>query len=505
MPGDTTTATPNWTALQGRILDGGYEIDECLLANSASASFKVRVLGDRYTQAVVNVFTADSAPIEQYALWQEALELRHPNISTPISVGRLHWEGESYPYVILHKADENLAAVLQERALTPVEARELLRSVGAGLEHLHANGFVHSVLSPEHILAIGDSIRLSSTSIRRINTPLEDGEAEAPYKAPESTSENLTTAADVWCLGATLFEVLTQKKCAENCLEDARALPAPFDWMVERCLNPESHERATLSEVFAILSGESTRPAPKPEPVPLAMAAGAEARAPSITANPQPVVAKPADAPRPPITANPNPRTLPRPVESPRPKLAPSPKPVYTESRPRLPTFPEEKPQESPRIKFLSYTFLAIVLAGGLLWLARPKPERPRPTVNSAAHTPTSPTPGSETRTVQPDGGMTGATGHPAVGSSSTSPASKNDVWRVVVFTFDRREDAEKRAQSLGQEHPGFNPEVFSRDSAGPFLVVLGGPMTRDQAFRMRQRARASGFPRDSYAQNFDH
>jgi eukaryotic-like serine/threonine-protein kinase len=505
MPGETTTATPNWTALQGRILDGGYEVDECLLANPASASFKVRVLGDRFTQAVVNVFTAEAAPIEQCALWQEAVELRHPNISTPITVGRLHWDGDSYPYVILHKADENLAAVLGERALTPIEARELLRSVGAGLEHLHANGFVHSVLSPEHILAMGDAIRLSSTSIRRINTPLEDGETEAAYKAPESGAENLTTAADVWCLGATLFEVLTQKKYAENCLEDARALPAPFDWIVERCLNAESHERATLSEVFAILSGESTRPAPKPEPAPLAMAAGTEARAPSATANPQTAPAKPLDGPRPPVSANPNPRTLPRPVESPRPKLAPSPKPVYTENRPRLPTFPEEKPQESPRIKFLSYTFLAIVLAGGLLWLARPKPEKARPTVNPVAHTQTSPTPGSETRTVQPDGTMTGATGHPGAVSGSSGPAGKNEIWRVVVLTFVRREDAEKQAQSLGQTHPGFSPEVFSRDANGPFLVVLGGPMTRDQAVRMRQRARSSGFPRDSYVQNFDH
>lgn len=525
MPSEITTATPNWTALQGKVLEGGYEISECLLANPASASFKVRVLGDRYMQAVVNVFTNEAAPLEQYALWQEAIELRHPNISAPITVGRLEWEGAAYPYVVLYKADENLAGVLAIRALGTDETRELLRSVGAGLEYLHANGFVHSVLGPERILAMGDSIQLSSTSIRRINTPLE-GESEAGYRAPESMGENLTVAADVWCLGATLYEALTQKKCGEDCREQARSLPVPFDWIVERCLEPEPHERPTLSEVFAILSGELKRPEPKPEPAPVALAATAGV-SPAIAPAQAPTVVPSANGPgAAPTTAKPaNPpfthrtQTL-RPVESPRPKLAPSLKPVYTENRPRRPQFVDEKPQESARTKFLSYALLAIVLAGGLLWLARPKPEKPRPTVNPAAHTPSAtPTPGSETRTVQPRPTTPSADSRAAAAPAAVAPAAidptaarsaaaassgRPDIWRVVVFTFARKVDAEKRAQALGQEHPGFNPEVFSRNDSGPYMVVLGGPMTHDEAMRLRQKARSSGFPRDSYAQNFN-
>jgi hypothetical protein len=559
MASEITTSTPNWTALQGKILDGGYEIAECLLTSSESASFRIRVLGDRSTHAVVNVFTPNAAPLEQYLLWQEALELRHPQISSPISVGRLEWEGASYPYVVLHKADENLAGVIRDRALTTGEAREVLRSVGAGLEYLHANGFVHSALSPEHVLALGDAIRISSTTIRRINTPVEDGEPDVTYKAPESSAENLTVAADIWCTGATLFEVLTQKKCTEDCREQAKSLPEPFDWIVERCLDPEPHERPTLSEVFAMLSGAVKRPQPpKEEAEPAVMAAGAGAStavasspaspelSPSVASASEPApaaavastaapvtasaAAAPAEAPR---SADPasSPRRIDgtprgarsrtpqvppaRPAEPLRPKLTASPKPVYTENRPRSPLLADDKPEESPRVKFLSYAFLAIMVAGGLLWLARPKPEKPHlTTVSPGAHTQTvppepaspagtPPVPGSSAAVSQAPAGIPAS--HQTAAGASGVAAMPASSWRVVVFTFAHKDDAARQAQALNAKHPGFDPQVFSPDAKGPYLIVLGGPMTRDEASRVRQKARSIGFPHDAYIQNFSH
>ncbi len=559
MPSETTTSTPNWTALQGRVLDGGYEISECLLTNPASATFRIRVLGDRSALVLVNIFTAEAAPLEQYLLWQEALDLRHPNVSTPITVGRLNWDGASYPYVLLRKADENLAGVLGERALTPAETREVVRGVGAGLEYLHASGFVHAALSPEHVLAVGDTIRISSTSIRRINTPVEDGESDAGYRAPESAAENLTMPADVWCLGATLFEVLTRQKCAGDCREQVKALPDPFDWIVERCLETEPHDRPTLSEVFAMLSGGVKRPAAEPvaDVAVMTAAAGASAGVYSAT-GPEPagaaasavsgaayssgaataaattVEAPPAastishqpaeigrgaaqrQAPATPRStsssglASPGPSG--RPTESPRPKLTGAVKPVYTDNRPRVPQLVRDSPTESPRIKFLSYAFLAIVLAGGLLWLTRPKPERPHPSPSTpAARTQTvTPPNGSSTAAVastQPESGSSATRKSPAAASSSASSTafSPANSWRVVVFTFSRKQEAESRARNLSTRHPGFNPEVYLPDAKGPYLIVLGGPMSRDEANRLRQKARAAGFPRDAYVQNFNH
>jgi hypothetical protein len=53
-------------------------------------------------------------------------------------------------------------------------------------------------------------------------------------------------------------------------------------------------------------------------------------------------------------------------------------------------------------------------------------------------------------------------------------------------------------------KHPGFSPEVFSpKGSGAPYLVILGGQLSHDQAIKVRQRARAAGMPRDTYIQNF--
>ena len=46
-------------------------------------------------------------------------------------------------------------------------------------------------------------------------------------------------------------------------------------------------------------------------------------------------------------------------------------------------------------------------------------------------------------------------------------------------------------------------PEVFTPNGRAPYLVTVGGAMTRDQAFALVKKGRAEGLPRDSYAQNY--
>jgi hypothetical protein len=58
----------------------------------------------------------------------------------------------------------------------------------------------------------------------------------------------------------------------------------------------------------------------------------------------------------------------------------------------------------------------------------------------------------------------------------------------------------------INQKHAQLKAEAFSADgSSGPYLVVVGGGMTRDGAKRFRQEAVRAGMPRDSYFQNFNH
>ncbi len=76
-------------------------------------------------------------------------------------------------------------------------------------------------------------------------------------------------------------------------------------------------------------------------------------------------------------------------------------------------------------------------------------------------------------------------------------------MWHVIVYTYDLQDKAQRKADELAQQHPDLHPQVFSPTGSRPFLVTLGGGMTRDEAFALRNKARSEGMPRDIYAQNW--
>jgi hypothetical protein len=79
------------------------------------------------------------------------------------------------------------------------------------------------------------------------------------------------------------------------------------------------------------------------------------------------------------------------------------------------------------------------------------------------------------------------------------------EYWRVIVYTYAGAAAAEKKAQSIHAKWPGVEAEVFAPNGSGrpPYLVALGGRMTRDEAVRLLKIARGKGMPRDTYIQNY--
>ena len=77
--------------------------------------------------------------------------------------------------------------------------------------------------------------------------------------------------------------------------------------------------------------------------------------------------------------------------------------------------------------------------------------------------------------------------------------------WRVVAYTFSNLSGAEKRAEAINQKHAGFHAEVFTPKGRGraPFLVALGGRMSRSEALALQKKARAHGLPRDTFIRNY--
>ena len=519
MATQSIAASPNWTGLLGRVLDGGYELDDCLGTAPDAASFNVRVLGDRFSKVVASVFAPNSVSAEQFALWKDALELHSPHLCSPIAVSNLEWNGAVFPYILLYKADENLAGAIKERSLTAEETRELLASLNAALSYLHDRGFIHAALSPQEILAIGTSILLSTTAIRRINTPVAQHVFTDTYKAPESDSENLTPAADLWCLGATAYEVLTRTKFKQEERDQSESLPVPFNSIVYRCTDSDPQTRCSLADIQSMLQGEQLHEFAKSEPaaqslpetptaaesIPLSLPAEVLTPAPPVPAPPPAVLVRPIV-----VSASAESRSS----QSTRPRLAPPAKPVFRDEQPRTGLFSPQTPSESSRVKFWSYAALGVVLVACLLWITRPRSSKVHPTAKSnvasstrelPAQTGSAPVPGAQSRMVGP---ASTAPASPAVSSNRPSPSinaagTRSEVWRVVVYTFAKQEDAQRRVQAINTKHPGLNPEVISSTGKSPYLVTLGNASSRDEANRLRQKARASGLPHDAYIQNF--
>lgn len=75
--------------------------------------------------------------------------------------------------------------------------------------------------------------------------------------------------------------------------------------------------------------------------------------------------------------------------------------------------------------------------------------------------------------------------------------------WRVVAFTYNHKDQAQKKVSSLAQKLPGLQPEIFSPNGRAPWLVTVGGPLQKEDAYALARKAGGLGLPRDTYAQNY--
>ena len=252
---ETFRADLEWTSLEGAILDGGYELKRLLSHSGEEAVFQVRVLGGAGLELTAKFHRAGpSQSAGQLAIWELLRELPHRNLSAPVASGRKIVDGRETVYVLLAIPDDRLSSLAGERALTEEEARKVLRSSMKALGHLHANGLAHGCISPEQILAHGETVLLAGECVRKLNDAPPLDIVKPRYLAPECRSFQSTAAADVWCLGATLFETLAQKVYPDDAA-GAKATIAglPLAIVLRRCLTKDPDKRATLGELLAIL------------------------------------------------------------------------------------------------------------------------------------------------------------------------------------------------------------------------------------------------------------
>jgi serine/threonine protein kinase len=153
-------------------------------------------------------------------------------------------------------ADQTLAQVLPQRALSPEEAQELLIPTLDALAFLHQKELVHGRLKPSNFLVVDDQLKLASDTISSVGKPTTGTVSISVYDPPDQKDAVRSTAADVWDLGILLVEALTQRpplwpdERAENAILPVK-LPQPFLDIVRRCLSRPAANRPTAMELQA--------------------------------------------------------------------------------------------------------------------------------------------------------------------------------------------------------------------------------------------------------------
>jgi TonB family protein len=162
-------------------------------------------------------------------------------------------------------AEEDLSLILPNRALSPDEVREMLPLILDALQYLHSHGFVHARLKPSNIQAANDQLKLSIDGVCAPHERGSSGEKPSPYDPPELAPTGPSPAGDVWSLGMTIVEVLTQRLPIWEWTGHAdppapRTLPAPFLEIVRNCLRRDPAMRCKLREISENLEPESALP-----------------------------------------------------------------------------------------------------------------------------------------------------------------------------------------------------------------------------------------------------
>jgi predicted ATPase len=227
-----------------------------------------------------------------------ASALSHPNIVTIYDVGSI----EGLPYIVMEWIEgETLRQKLKHGPLALPELLDIASRIADALTAAHDGEILHRDLKPENIMVAADGrVKVLDFGIaRRMATP-EGATAEIAsmtrpgsvigtpgYMSPEQArGEKLDFRSDQFSFGAVLYEMATgQRAFAGDSAADMQAAiilrqpepltrlnpqaPAPFQWLVERCLAkaPQSRFESTGElgrELAAIVARTSQRVAAVP-------------------------------------------------------------------------------------------------------------------------------------------------------------------------------------------------------------------------------------------------
>ena len=388
---------------------------------------------------VIRLIEAHFDEDEILARWRGVTALDNPNVLKLEEFGQVTLDGTSLVYAVMEPVDANLGEALTGQRLTVPETRELAVSLIAVLEALHTHGFVHEHVESANVFAVGEAVKLRSDCIR---------------EAPEGDEGQALKRRDVHDLAVVLLQALTQKRTLEAAAQDL-PLPAPFDQIVRKGMNGEWG----LAEIAAALEAVAPQGATR--------------------------------------TTSPVAAVLPESGTLPESEMA---APIPSPGRIRVPV--EERPRNpASGTRWMIIAGLAVVVL--LLWLGKHF-------LDSRSSSPSTVQQQSTTQPAVADSHAISSTAtsapvQPAHAPRNQKPdaAGVHSQWRVVAYTFNHEDQAQHKSVTIATRYPELHPEVFTPTGQAPYLVTIGGAMSRDEAFALAAKARKEGLPGDTYAQNY--
>jgi eukaryotic-like serine/threonine-protein kinase len=260
----------------------GYELLGLLGRGGTSVVYKARHSSLRRLVALKMILGGGHAEPEQLMRFRIEAEtvarLQHPNIVQIYEVGVY----ESCIYLALEYVEgETLAEKFAGRTAPPEEAARILEAVARAVHHAHERGIVHRDLKPANVLLtkeetpkitdFGLAKHVGSESMPSLRMSIQ---GTPSYMAPEQTMVErdadivITTAADIYALGAILYELLTGRppfrsddlrETLRQVAEDAPkplhnfnpAIPPDLELICLKCLQKDPHQRYPTAEMLA--------------------------------------------------------------------------------------------------------------------------------------------------------------------------------------------------------------------------------------------------------------
>ena len=266
--------TEDWTKQwERRIVNGVYPLRRFLGRSNHSVVFLTEFKAQNLPQAAIKILPANRSLTEaQLGHWRTVATLSHPHLIRLLDADRCQLGGHHFLYVVTDLAEQNLAQILPGRPLTPDEVRELLPTTLDALAYLHAKSLVHGGLKPPNFLVVGDQLKLACDTIRPAGQPTASTAKPSVYDPPEAKHARVSTAGDIWALGITLVEALTQtppawSRDSTDSVALPTTLPPEFLDTVQRCLNRDPGQRPTVAQLMAQFKGPNATPPSAAPPV----------------------------------------------------------------------------------------------------------------------------------------------------------------------------------------------------------------------------------------------